>query len=205
MLCEKCGTQNEAGQATCTNCGAALTGGEEAPKKKGGAGKIILLLAAVIALCAVVAMSGVLGGGKSSPDEAANYIAKAMLAGDAQKVAGMIPSDGWTFLKDAYGIESKEEFTKQLNEELSSIRELKGQGVQMTCLGVNLWNNELYGWQAEELGQAGIHAAGTCNALVDVLMTYQGESEEGMLKIPLIQIGGKWYLDFSNLNSLDVF
>lgn len=206
MLCEKCGTQNEEGRATCTNCGTALTEEQEPPKKKGSFGKVMLLLVAVaVALWAAVFMSGALGGGKSTPEAAANYIAEAMLAGDTQKVASMIPDGGWQVIKDTYGIESKEAFKEQLNEGLSEIRELKSKGVKMTCVSANLWTNSLYSWQAEELRKAGIAATETCNAAVDVLLTYQGESEQGTLRIPLIQIGEKWYLDFSSLNYLDTF
>lgn len=204
MLCGKCGTQNAEGQTACTNCGAALADGKEKPKKKGKLGTLLLILIAALSLYAAVAMSGVLGG-KSTPEEAATYIAEAMLAGDAQKVAGMIPKEGWKVLNDSYGIANQKEFTERLNVGLSQIKEMKSQGVKMRCVGTHLSMNGLSSWKAAELRKAGINATNACNAHMDIMLSYEWGNKEETLPIPLIQIGGKWYLDFSNIFYMGVF
>lgn len=212
MFCGKCGAENPDGAAFCEKCGATLKKPPEnlgvtqrSEKKKGK--RPLFAVGMVLAIVGVLVLGAVLvnGGGKSSPQDAATYIAKAMLAGDGQKITGMIPEEGWKFIRETYGVEDKKSVAEEINADLSQLRELKTRGVKMTCQSVDLWTNDLYDWEVDELRAAGINASYTCNARVGVLLEYEGESDQLTLTIPLIQIKGKWYFNFMDADSLGAY
>lgn len=210
MFCGNCGAQNPDGAVHCGNCGAplnagpaALAGAADAAVAKRNRTIGIAVVAAIAAIIVVaVVLIAVLAGGGGSPKGVAVDMVEAVFDADIDKIVNMIPDKlikGYAKEEGISSREAREDFTYMLK------RELNDDYLGMFEFTVKAGDVEKY--DRDELSDIkdmysdfGVKVKDARTVEVEITVKLLGQKESEDIDVPVVKIGGDWYVDFLGLD-----
>lgn len=220
MFCGKCGSENPDDALFCTSCGAPLA--KEAPARPAPAAgvaparpitaasgsnkhKLIGICAvAVVALLAVILIISIFSG--RSANKAAEEIVRAVLEGDSGDLVDVMPK---AYLKaiarqtDRSVGKVEDDFEDDFDLVISRFDDA------FSRIKVNATTSTDYTGAALDAVKALYKASDIkvkAGKLVSVSfqVTLNGEKKSGRMDIPVVKIGGSWYMDVMNIGNTNM-
>lgn len=222
MFCPKCGTENEDGTVFCKECGASLTGDAPTGAQDGGQGVTVagvklpvnrnqligIIAIAVVAVLVIVLIAGLLGGGGAKGT--AEKFTKAIFKGDGKTVVALFPDDVVEELCDRQNMD-KDEFVDAMNDVLElTIDALDDQYDKWSIAVKATKTKDLSEKKIEELEDryensydVDLDIKEAQEVTLELTATADGEKEDPQkIKLTVIQVDGKWYIDFFSYRSV---
>ncbi len=210
MYCGNCGAQNPDGAAHCGNCGAPLNpapaaGGNQSAKKNRAIG--IAVIAGAVAVVAAVVLLVVLlgGGGSSSAKSAAVDFVETMFDGKISKLVDMVPDEllkGLAKERDISKSEARDMLAGGLEELESYTGILKLAKLKVGHAEVEDMDRDDLDRLKDDYAEYDVKVKDGKTVEVEVSMEFMDEKETETIDVPVVKIGGSWYVDFMNLDDM---
>lgn len=207
MFCGKCGAQNPDGAAFCSKCGAPLTVADApaAPASDAKKHRFIGIAAVGIAVLLVVILLIALFSGRSA-NSAAKSFAEAVFEGNGDDIVDLIPKDVIKAYAKSQGLSTRrarEEMADEFDRSFNSISEL----MDDVKFSFKVTGDEKYGASQstsviERYKSMDVKVKDAKMVIIRVTIRSHGEKLElsEPIRVPVIKVGGSWYVDFVNLS-----
>lgn len=219
MYCGKCGAKNEPGAAFCGSCGAPLgaerpgtaAAAEVAPKPAVGQSasknkKIGIIAAAAVVIALVFAVFSLFGG--RSDKAVAEQLFDAVLAQDEEALMDLIPKDMLNTVMEEEGYDKdslRAEFRAMSSSMLTELlpQDIFGDQMDFSYKAIGSADTEpshLSDVQ-ESYKEYGVKVSGAREVQVEFTLRMDSLNleESDTINVPVIKVGGTWYLDILNL------
>lgn len=221
MFCPKCGVENADGTVFCKECGASLSGSAPAGAQGGGQGVtvagvklpvnrnqligILAVLAAVILLVVIIVTVAAGGGAKGTAVKFTNAIFK----GDGKTVVALFHGGVVAELCDRQDI-SKDEFTESISDALELTIDAMDDQFDKWSIAVKATKTrDLSDKKVTELEEryessydVDLDIQAAQEVTLELTATADGEKQDPQkIKLTVIKVNGKWYIDFFSYRS----
>lgn len=210
MYCGNCGAQNPDGAAHCGNCGAPLNTGAQggavaaSAKKNRNIGIAITVGLVVVVVAAVLIIIFAVGGG--SPKSVAEDMLEALFDGDLDKIVKMVPDElikGIAKEEDMTTREAREELSDMLEDELDGVSDyISMMDVSVKATGEDDYDSDELDDVKDDYADYDVKVKSAKTVEVKVSMEFLGQKQTEELDVPVVKIGGDWYVDFINLDKV---
>ena len=202
MFCKKCGHKAEDNSIFCEHCGEKIildsTDSEKElnsvphiEKKKNqkiGIISFIIFLLSILILILIIssAFSGGIGG-RSYKTTIKNYF-ESITDLDAKGLIDLMPEETFDYMVEHYlanllgymGYDLDDWDDLKLTYDIVDTDDIKGDDLEEI---------------QEDYEEIGCKVSAAKNVTVEIQIKYDGETEKDEVEIPLVKIGGKWYID----------
>ena len=216
MFCGKCGTNNPESATFCKGCGAPLnpsakpagksaSGGVAvksalAPEKKnmliGIAAVGVVALVVIFALISVLGGGG--GGGSKKPEDIAVKYANALMKGDAEAILKLFPKNEQKYYENE-NLTSKAilNITRDIEDAQDRANyRMDTEDWKYSCKVAKVGKGYNLKYVQSDYVLLDVVVTATSNVVVDITFTTSGKaSKTAELKVPLVEVDGRWYLD----------
>ena len=210
MYCGNCGAQNPDGAAHCGNCGAPLNTGAQggavaaSAKKNRNIGIAITVGLVVVVVAAVLIIIFAVGGG--SPKSVAEDMLEALFDGDLDKIVKMVPDElikGIAKEEDMTTREAREELSDMLEDEFDGVFDyISMMDVSVKATGEDDYDSDELDDVKDDYADYDVKVKSAKTVEVKVSMEFLGQKQTEELDVPVVKIGGDWYVDFINLDKV---
>ncbi len=226
MFCGKCGAQNEDGASFCKECGAPLTADAPTPAQTPadqsgqnvtvGGTKLpvnrnqligIVAIAAVVIVAIIILIVNLVGGG-GSQGVAEKYV-NAMYKGDGKTVVNLMPKEFIEEMCDKNDMD-KGEMIEDMNDTLElMIDALDDEYDNWSVSAKATKAKDLSDKKVKELEDrydnsldVDLDIQAAQEVTLEITVKADGEKETEKVKLTVIKVGGKWYMDYFSYASM---
>lgn len=225
MFCGKCGAQNEDGATFCKECGAPLTADAptpaQAPADQNGQNVTVagnklpvnrnqligIVAVAAVVLVVIIIIASLLGGG-GSQGVAEKYV-NAMYKGDGKTVVNLMPKEFIEEMCDKRDID-KGEMIEDMNDTLElMIDALDDEYDKWSVSAKATKAKDLSDKKIEELEDryensldVDMDIQAAQEVTLEITVKADGDKETEKVKLTVIKVGGKWYMDYFSYVSM---
>ncbi len=223
MFCTKCGAENDDNARFCVECGAKLGNSgkgirppsydseADVSKKMWNVGKYKKIIPIIIlVILAVLLVSKLILPGQTEKKVIKN-IMSAEMTGDVDKIMDIVPEDLWD-AAEKEGLsrkEIKEELQDVLSEARDSLDSILGENWKYSYKIKNIEKvpkedlEDIRETYKDAVGKE-VNISEAKKVQVELTVKTKDTEKSETMTIYIIKIKNKWYLDFSNLDSLNV-
>ena len=209
MFCRSCGAQNKDDATFCQSCGAPLSsaGGESAgtagavhPAKKPN---IVLIGGAAIVVAVAVLLFVLLGG--RSEKAVVKKLVNGVTKGNAKSIVALVPDKVIEEVCDIQDM-TKKELTEDLDDELDDLLDNINDMYDKWKITYKITdtddysNKELKRLKESYDDNYDVKVKDAKKLSVKLTLEADGDKEKTTVTVPVIKVGGSWYLDFANFN-----
>lgn len=209
MFCGKCGARNDDGAAFCSKCGAPLSA-PAAPNPDAKKHRIIGIAAVGVAVLLVAVILIAIFSGRSA-NSAAKSFAEAVFEGDGDDIVDLIPNAVIKARAKSQGLSTrreKEEMADEFDRNFDRIAEL----MDDVKFSFKVSGDEEYSASQREniierYKSMDVKVKDAKTVKLRVTIRSHGEKLElaEPIRVPLIKVGGSWYVDYERIGDSFVF
>lgn len=213
MFCGNCGAQNPDGATFCAQCGAPLSNQQTTSPVGSTAvaankNKIIGMAAVgVVALVVLIVIISIFSG--RGANSTAEKLMTATFKGDGEGIVELIPDGVIEAYGDQRNLSSKDArsalavYFENTFKGASGIANTGDIKVSADAVGDKEYSASQKQSIVNDYKNIGVNIKDAKLVLVDVTIKYGGEELETKkpIEVPLVKVGGSWYVDFDNMNS----
>ncbi len=214
MFCGKCGTQNPEGAAFCQKCGAPLDGsaapaaGSAPAAAAANRNRMVGIIAVAVAAAAVLFLVFTLFGGRSYKATVTKFL-DATFDADAKAIVKLIPKQMVEDALESYGVDpdDMDKALDELSDQLKNQMDRFGDDLEVKYAVIDA--DDLNSRELSELKQDysiyDVKISGAKNVEVSLKIDFQGHGLDHSISVPVVKVGGSWYLDALGLNRISLF
>lgn len=205
MFCGKCGAKNPDDAVVCGQCGARIGEAKALPARvtlpspaRGGKNHRLIGIAAVAVIAVVLVIVLLSGGSKGYETPVKEFIDGAM-KGNVEAMINVIPEDA---LSSSFKNElnTMADFGETIKRYYYGDVKIK-HSISFTDTE-DIKGDDLSELKEDYLDYYDLKVKAAKDVYVNLTISVDGEETSQPMVIPVVKIGGKWYIDVENLGSI---
>ncbi len=210
MFCGNCGKQNPDDATLCSGCGATLTpvatSGKRSRRRKNNYAMVGMIAVAVVVVLVVVLLVALFSG-RSAKATGVKFI-EAVFDGDGEEIVDLIPDSyfkQYAREMDVKVSRVKDQFEESFEDQFDAISEMMDDvKVTAKATGTDDYSKRETEDIIDSYEDADVKVKDARTVEVEVTLKYRGEKVElgTPIEVPVIKVGGSWYIDVINLGSM---